>query len=117
MRVFVENLIPCARTQYWPYTASARLFSDSLSILREAAASLRLSASRLEWSARGMPYFLLSPHERTRAYVGGAQPISSLEVADLEHMWAIRNERVLARLLDPVPQLACRLRRRPRQHP
>ncbi len=113
MHIFVDTLLPCARTVTWPYDESCHLLSDSLSELTAFARHLRLHPDWLQWSRQGLPHFDLTRGTRLKALLAGAHEISREEVADLNHFWVAHNNALLSRLLKPVPYLACRLAVRP----
>ncbi len=117
MHIFVDALLPCARTASWPHDKSCHLLSDSLGDLHSFACSIGLHQEWLRWSSRNVPHFDLTAALRLKAMLRGALEITREDASALTTFWHDRTEASLARLLAPTPYFAARLAHRPALKP
>ena len=80
MAVYVEELLPCDRTERWPNDWSCRMFADSLEELKDFAGRLGL---RSGWFRRWglFRYCLIPPSMRVEAIEAGARPVTTAKLA------------------------------------
>lgn len=81
MPVYVDALVPCARSSRWPFTRSAHLVADTLDELHAFAS--RLGLRRAWFQPKSSPHYDLTANKHALALRLGAKPIDRRELVAL----------------------------------